>query len=138
MSENWIRSSTRHRAGTTLVEVLAALVLTGSLLVALVLAKSRHERQWDTAQRRLAAVRAADQLLAGWWAEPGSMPLSGTGVVEDQPQLLWRTSLVSNTPVEQLGARVLQLELLAADGRVHEPPLAMVELVVPGQNKERP
>jgi hypothetical protein len=115
--------------------VIAGLALAGSLLVGLVLAKARHERQWDASRRRIAAAKVADELLAGWWAQPGSMPVQGEGVTESTPEMAWRTQAVHNADVELLGGRVVRLELRPDRASDDAPPPISVEIVVPGDQR---
>lgn len=116
----------------TLIEVVASLALLASLLVGLLLAKARYTRQSALADRRIEAVRAVDRLLAAWWAEPARFPRRGTGPIDGAADLSWRTSLVANPTLNELGAQVVRLEVI--DDRPGAPPpegvLATVEVVL--------
>ena len=115
----------------TLLEVVAGLALLASLLGAVVMAKARHARQAAAADRKLQAVRAADELLAGWHQNPRTLPpgFSGAGVVPGEARLAWRLRPVSNGGIEQLGGRVVRLEIL--DERLAPSPVVTaVETVV--------
>ena len=115
----------------TLLEVVAGLALLASLLGALVMARARYARQAAAADRRVEAVAAADALLAGWHQDPRSLPResSGSGAVAGDRRLAWRLRPVANAGVEELGGRVVRLEVL--DERVAPPPvLVAVETVV--------
>jgi hypothetical protein len=116
----------------TLVEVVASLALLASLLVGLLLAKARYTRQAALAERRIEAARAADRLLAAWWADPPRFPRRGAGQIDGAADLSWRTSLVANPTLGELGAQVVRLEVL--DDRPTAPPpegvLATVEVVL--------
>jgi len=79
-------------AGLTLIEVLAALALLGSVLVALLLARSEHERQWHAGRQRAEAVRVADELLTDWWDNPGAIPREGRGEIDGHSGWTWRTT----------------------------------------------
>src|SRR5215210_5494241 len=104
------------RRGMTLIEVLAGLALLAGLLVGVLAVKSRCARQWTHANRRLAAVAAADALLSAWWQEPASFPRSGAGTVEGNAGLAWRTRVVPNAQVNALGATTVRLEVSGAAG----------------------
>jgi hypothetical protein len=93
--------------------------------------KARVTRQWAHAQRKLEAVKAADKLLAAWWATPATFPRRGAGDVPGDAGLAWRTSPVANETLRPLGASVVRLEIF--DGR--QPPtsaavLASLEVVL--------
>jgi hypothetical protein len=115
----------------TLLEVVAGLALLASLLGALVMAKARYARQAAAADRRVEAVAAADELLAAWHQNPRALPLefSGSGAVPGERRLAWRLRPVVNAGVEELGGRVVRLEVL--DERLAPPPvLVTLETVV--------
>ncbi len=104
------------RAGLSLVEVVAAIVILGTILVGVVLAKARHTRQLALAQQQQTAVRAADELLSGWWVSREGVPTEGRGQLATQPGMVWETRLVENGEVQRLGARVVRLEVRLAEG----------------------
>src|SRR5690349_364983 len=60
------------RRGTTLVEVIAALVILGTILAAMLIARGRFVRQDVQARRKIEAVRALDTLVDGWMNGPAS------------------------------------------------------------------
>ncbi len=97
-------------AGLTLIEVVAAIAILGTILVGVVLAKARHTRQLALTARREVAVRLADELLSQWWTGGDGVPVGVSG--EDaNASLAWRTRRVPNPPIERLGARVVRLEV---------------------------
>ena len=115
----------------TLVEVVGALGLLATLLVALLLARARYTHQAALAQRRLQAVAAADALLATWHQDPRSLPRAGGGMFAGEGQLSWRTQRVASPAVTDMGAAVVRLEIL--DDRaeaVANPVITSVEFVV--------
>lgn len=101
--------------GLTLIEVVAAIAILGTVLVGVVLAKSRHARQIALTQRRFAAVRAADELIAGWWAGAPSVPIGQSGVIASDKSMAWQTLVVENEAIAQLGSRVVRVEIREAD-----------------------
>jgi prepilin-type N-terminal cleavage/methylation domain-containing protein len=107
-----ISSRCSRRAGLTLIEVIAALVILGTLLVGIVLSRSRHSRQIALAERKMQAVRAADGLLTRWWSSPEGIPLGNSGQVESDPSLRWRTEVRPDPTLEKLDVRVVRLEIL--------------------------
>jgi prepilin-type N-terminal cleavage/methylation domain-containing protein len=122
-----------RRAGLTLIEVIAAIVILGTILVGIVLSKSRHTRQIALTQRKMEAVRAADRLLTRWWTGPDGIPVDKSGQVPQNPSLRWRTRVVPNPEVALLGARVVRLEILETrkgPGIEADATLADVEVVL--------
>src|SRR5687768_10832178 len=109
-------SRVRRPRGATLIEVLAGLVLLGTILSSALVARGRFQRQWRAAEDKLAAVRAGDELVAQWIAAPaGSAPVPGEGAVSHEPELRWRTTWLRDPYAQRLGARAARLEIL--DGR---------------------
>jgi hypothetical protein len=136
MVRTYTTSSGRARhGGLTLVEVVAGIAILGSVLVGVVLAKSRHTRQLALAQRRQAAVRAADSLINEWWTGSEGIPVNESGAVPSAPSLVWETRIVDNRDVERLGARVVRVELRESESSTYredaDRPLVTVELVLP-------
>src|SRR3954463_9256722 len=79
-----------ERRGVTLVEVLAGLVLLGTVLASVMIARGRFLRQWAQAEQRLAAVRAADLMVSRWIAAgPQAVPVPAQGLVDDLPHYAW-------------------------------------------------
>ncbi len=118
------------RAGLTLIEVIAGLALMGSLVVSLLWARSRFDRGWSDADRRLRAVAAADVLLTAWSERPAEeFPRTAAGTVTDGPTLRWQTHLLANQAVAQLGGKVVRLEI--TDDRAGV--LLAVDVVVPAE-----
>src|SRR5947208_15221341 len=87
------------RRAMTLVEVVAAPALLGTLLAAVLVVRVRYARQSAAADRRLRAVAAADALLAGWHRDPRSLPRSGAGPVAGDAPLAWRTAVVPHQAI---------------------------------------
>jgi hypothetical protein len=103
------------RLGVTLIEVTAGLGLLATVLVLVFSARDHVARQQVRADRRLAAVAAADALLADWLRAPATFPRAGAGVVPGRPELTWSTRPVPNPAVEALGGRAVRLEVGRAD-----------------------
>jgi hypothetical protein len=128
---------------------VAAVAILGVILVGVVLAKSRHTHQVALAERKHAAVRAADALLAEWWKSVDGVPVGKAGAVESDASLAWETRVVRNPPVERLGARVVRVEIhetavrrsgddeMPEAGEVPDP-LVAVDLVLPEPGDETP
>ncbi len=128
--------------GLTLIEVLAAIAILGTLLVGVVLSKSRHTHQLSLSRRKDTAVRAADRLMSGWWAGADGVPVGESGRVESDPSLTWRTRIVPNDAVGDLGARVVRVEILdggrGGDRPLDADPVLTVDLVLPREDDDEP
>jgi hypothetical protein len=95
-----------------LIEVLAGLVLLGTILSSALVARGRFQRQWRAADEKLAAVRAADELIAKWIAQPpGSAPVPGEGRLGSSEHLRWRTRWRPDPAAQRLGVRVAEVEV---------------------------
>ena len=121
----------------TLIEVVAGLAILGTLLVAVLLTDARCRRQSGLARRRMDAVRAADALLAKWWTDPGKFPRTAHGQLHPGSELAWRTLVIENEEIEQLGGQVVRLEVFRPREAWREKPTVTVDVVLPTQNDQR-
>ena len=131
MSHRSTISCARCRRGVTLIEALAGLVILGTLLAGVTTARWRANQQYKDAERRLAATRALDALMAEWHASPtATVPLNTGGVLSQSPRLLWRTTTRLEPSAKSLHALVAKVEVFDAvsPSRV---PLLSIELLVP-------
>jgi prepilin-type N-terminal cleavage/methylation domain-containing protein len=122
--------------GLTLIEVVAAIAILGTILVGIVLSSARLTHQAALARRQAVAVRAADELITGWWTAKEGVPVGAEGAVESDPTLLWTVRLMENEPVARLGARVVRVAIREADPKTSaaaatEEELVNVDLVIP-------
>src|SRR3954469_11649587 len=82
-------------SGATLIETLAGLVILGTLLVSITIARGRFIRQRALAEQKIAAAAAVDRLVAKWMAGTGSaIPASAQGPVDGLANHTWRTHLI--------------------------------------------
>lgn len=112
------------------------MAIVGTLLAGMLTAKARHTRQLAEAERQLAAVRAADELIAAWWVSSTGVPIGRQGVVPGDVPWRWRTNIVENDSIRELRARVVRVEIQdpsagASDAGDASKPIITVELVVP-------
>jgi hypothetical protein len=117
----------------TLIEVVAGLVILGTILASLAIARGRFARQWSVADRKLNAVRALDALVADWMNVPGSsVPLNRQGAVPDAAKLIWRTRVLSDPAATKLCAAIVRVDIFdRADAeREMATPIASVDLLV--------
>ena len=112
----------------TLIEIVAGLVILGTVLASLAIARGRFARQWSAADRKLAAVRALDALVTEWMNAPGdgAVPLNREGRVADSRGLLWRTRAFRDPEARRLSAVIVRVEVTDRT----ESPLAAVDLLV--------
>jgi len=120
----------------TLVEVLAGLLLLGTVLASALIARGRFLRQWAEADQRLAAARAADAMLATWLGAPASsLAVPAQGVVPDLQGYSWRTRWAPKTrDGDSLRVAVARLEIFGPRGAGGEErsnqPLVSVEFLL--------
>lgn len=87
-----------RNSGLTLIEVVAALVLAATALVAALVSCGRAQRQQHLAELRLAAIGPAEELLLGWIGPQGDSvaldpsDLPAQGPVTDHPEWTWKLS----------------------------------------------
>lgn len=137
--------SHRFASGVTLIELLGALALMASVLVALLTAQARYARQSHETRLRLQAIEATDTLLTQWWTETGAIPAPESGWLDTDPPLAWRTHRIDRPDAQLLAAQIVLLDILrptppgispgVADGRpsfgLDQEPLVRIELLVP-------
>jgi hypothetical protein len=112
----------------TLVEVVASLMLLGTLLVGVLLAHRRHAQQIGSAAARLQAIKAADGLFSEWCEQGSWGTARSAGQFPGEPNLVWRWSVVPSRGLRNFGAAIGRLEVFRA-GEDYETPLATVEVV---------
>lgn len=130
-----LRSS---RAGLTLIEVSAGLLILSTLLVASVLGFQRHARQIRRADHVLKAVAAADRLLEKWMNDPASFPPSGSGDVAEEESLEWHAAVVSLHAEPPVPFSIARLEIYEKSPPEESMPLATVEVIIPAAKDKLP
>jgi type II secretory pathway pseudopilin PulG len=116
------------RRGTTLVEVVAALVILGTILAAMLIARGRFVQQDVQARRKIEASRALDALVNGWMNGPASaIPVQATGSLPDAPGQTWSTRLLRDPSAEEIGARVLRVDVF---DRSERQPIVTLDLLI--------
>ncbi|CAN0317727.1 unnamed protein product, partial [Ectocarpus fasciculatus] len=122
-------------AGVTLIEVLAALALLGSLAVAMVLSRARLVEQHQRAEQKLQAVEVANDLQAGWWAEdPNAIPIETSGDIEDNPGWVWETEARKHRELESFAAQVVEVRIVDRSQSAVGVELPSADLVLPQQD----
>jgi prepilin-type N-terminal cleavage/methylation domain-containing protein len=100
-----------ERRGLSLLEVLVALALMGSVLVSSLLAFSRHRRQLSIASKRIEATVAADQLVSRFASRRDGVPVRTRGSIDGKPGWIWQTSLIGTTTLANVPMRVVRVEV---------------------------
>lgn len=118
-------TSSPHSPGFTLLEVLAALVVLGTLMTGAMLAKSRYARQTALAERKLEAIRSVDDLLQGWWGEHPDVPQAGHGTLAGGA-MTWQT----RTQAIDKYRKITRLDVFDSPRRSGDEPLVSVELLM--------
>ena len=116
--------------GLTLVEVLAGMVLLGTLLVWIILADARATAQAHKASVRLQACRIAEGLLQEWWPNRRQFPRQGNGEPPGREGWTWRTNVAADGEAEALGAETIVLEIFAPEAPA-DSPAASVAVLLP-------
>ena len=117
-----------RRQAFTLVEVIASLMLLGTLLVGILTAHRRHVAQVRAADARLAAIAAADKLLQSWQADGSWGPASTSGRFPGNGQLAWRWTVTARPELRRINAGVGRLDVLDGESEV-ETPLLSIEIL---------
>jgi type II secretory pathway pseudopilin PulG len=126
-----MHGSRRFAPGITLVEMLAALAILGTILTGLVLAMSRHRTQWHDANRKLEAVRATQHLLNTRWDKTKEIPASGSGDLEHAEGLRWRTRPSADATRREDEPRLIQLTVRGEEQAPEAEALVRVPLFLP-------
>jgi hypothetical protein len=124
----------------TLIELLAGLVVLGTVLASVTIARGRFLRQWSDAERRIQATRAADELMAHWHSGVvESIPVPASGPLPGMKQHVWRTSPRRDPAVEAMGASIVRLEVFdrAETVSIAEKPMISLEFLVPKPTEVR-
>ena len=124
-------SNFSRRRAFSLVEVVASVMLVGTLLVAVLVAHRRAITQTRLAQRRLDAVEVLDQLLIARQGPDAEDYQLARGKAPGPNPFLWRSMLRDEASLVELSASVLRIELYDPAFKEGET-LASVELLAPG------
>ena len=96
----------------TLVELLAGLVILGTVLSAMVVARGRLLRQWGQADRKILAGKELDAMFADWTEFPTfSPPIPGQGQLAGASHFIWRSQWVPNPAAVKLNSAVARVEV---------------------------
>jgi len=131
MLQRSIKFCRRQRRAMTLIEVLAGLVVLGTVLASVTIARGRFMQQAARAHQKIEATHAADELISSWLSgPPDAIPVPSQGSIESSSNLIWRTSWRPDRAAENLGARIVRLDVIDRAGRTGAPATLSVEFVV--------
>ncbi|MDO5554807.1 MAG: hypothetical protein Q4G68_13700 [Planctomycetia bacterium] len=119
----------KTRVGITLVEVITAMALLGTLLVTLLVGFGRHMSQIERSTERLAVMAAAEELLTQWHLQFGFAPINESGEIVVGS----KTYRFQTRPVEQMIDRgfligKISFEIFSPENDV---PVLSLQLIVP-------
>jgi len=130
-------SPLQSRRAFTLLELVVGLALLATLVVGTLLALRLHQRQIASAERKIAAVAALDQLVASWYLAE-QIPSNASGTTGPQNEWSWQAVIVQRRQIGPRGFAVVRVSLwpaLPANGSGNAPPTqaasASVELLIP-------
>ncbi len=115
-------------SGITLVETLAGTVLLGVILAAMLTGTGRLFAGAARADHRRQACQAADEMLARWWLDRDRLPRAAQGPVPQHPGWTWRTQRRDAPLLRRLELEIVCLSIYASDDAAEA---ARVEVVVP-------
>ena len=102
----------KHRPAMTLVEVVAALVILGTILAALAVARGRFTRHWAEADRKLNVAKALDALILEWTDGPfATVPVNRQGRLPNTRTCIWRTRALRTADAAKLNAIIVRVEV---------------------------
>lgn len=127
----WMNYSHSLKGGLTLIEVVGALALLSTLLVGILLAFARHERQIRQSRRTIEVVDEVDKLLYMWMSQGGAVPRDASGTMPEDVNLVWRTETVSFAHRDVLGIDVVRLEVTSKSDAYPAKPIVSLDLPVP-------
>lgn len=122
------------RLAFTLIEVIAGLILMGSLVASGLVALSSHQHAILLAKQKLQANQIAEMLLTNWYEVQGRVPLRDQGIIGSQSGWIWRTQPVGLRSVCGLEANVIRLEVLGQVGRNVDPQILVSIELLQSQN----
>ena len=112
----------------TLIEIVVGLVILGTILASLAIARGRFARQWAAADRKLTATRALDSLITGWMERP-LVPVNRQGPLPDAKNFTWRTRAV-RAPDPILQTATIRVEVFDGEKPRDDAPVLSVDLLV--------
>jgi Tfp pilus assembly protein PilE len=118
-----------RRQGSTLIELVTAVLLLGLLTTPILSAFADYREGIAIANKKAVAVEVADRFLAEWAAAGWRPPKQTAGRIDDR----WQYRLVEGQELALFGerCRTRTLQVFEAPARIDSQPLVQVEVVVP-------
>ncbi len=121
--KSFSRSRPTSRDGFTLIEVVVGLALMASVLVGSMLAFSAHRHQLLAADKKVAAVSVADDVLSRLINSRDGIPLKATGEIPSHPTWYWETIPVGTATPAGVALDVVRFQIIeitpAREHKVH-------------------
>jgi type II secretion system protein I len=118
-----------NKSGLTLIEVVAAMLLLGTLLVSLLVVFSRQAIQIEKSSEKLRVMQAAESQLADWHLQFGFAPVNEEGeLVADGKTYQWKTQPLESMIDPQLMLGKISFEIFDSN---HSAPILSLQLIVP-------
>jgi len=123
-------SSGMYRSGTTLIEVIAAMVILSTLIASVAVARAKFLAKWREADRKVQVGRALDQIISDWLVGPSSaIPRASQGPLPSNCH--WRTHTVPSVDAAAMGCLIVRVEADSdLSGGEQNSPLLFVDLLV--------
>lgn|GEM_PF-2748244 len=104
----------RHKRclGLTLIEVLAALVIIGSSVTAILVAQSNSLDALTSSRRDLIAQHLAKELIANWELEEEDLRIDASGRISNDSDWSWSRSARGIRVADQIAATEIRLALV--------------------------
>jgi type II secretion system protein I len=118
-----------NKHGLTLVEVIAAMLLLGTLLVTILTVFSRQAVQIEQSSEKLRVMQTAESQLADWHLQFGFAPVNEEGewTIEGKTYY-WRTQPLEQMIDRQFMLGKISFEVLASDQKTQ---ILSLQLIVP-------
>ena len=103
-------------------------MILGTILAAMLIARGRFVRQDAQAKRKIEATRALEALVGSWMNGPVSaIPVRATGLLAEDSGHTWSTHLIRDPSAEEIGARVLRVDVF---DRSERQPIVTLDLLI--------
>ncbi|WP_197453667.1 type IV pilus modification PilV family protein [Caulifigura coniformis] len=130
------KTRNRRARGLTLVEVLCATALAGSLLAGILVSQSAHLRQIRAAEQHRIAIGLLNRMLERWTAGRNDVPPDGDYPVPESTDWVCRVARVDAPDAKVLQAQIARIELWSSDLKVQgRKEAASVEMLVPAEGR---
>lgn len=105
------RAARRGARAMTLVEVVAATLLVGTLVTGSLIARARYVTAMKTAQWQMTATEIARNMITTWQLENADLSAEAGGSVEGRPKWAWKRSAETKDVADGVASMIVTLEL---------------------------